>query len=1367
MSATPPESEQLTTYSEWDTSLSFLHKQAILLQVPVRYVLIQSSEEDDQFIEIFDLAEHRNSHFTTIFIVIRKLIQQAGPDKLTLSALWEIISKIRGDTFTGSEIIPIWLHAIPEFQVNNPALFDQVTVLLSNISDPERYRDMNEVINYYQNVWLVQFNQEFTSDFQKLQEFFASQQEISGISPVEHSPLVIESVVISYDYDVDPGINILPDIFNSSHTSYIIPYIQYNVKKLDNTDRLYKIYKGISVDLKPNYTNVSLSDTQTSRGQTIYLNVWAGPEGQSDADTQEEARFSKKEAFTIVTISYIEPLRVTDRGIIRVAFFSPRSEFINEQILIDRIHSHLELPKPPADKIIEKRVGGNFIAYNIDLVEIVLFQLIMNDSLFSSYLYIEEGVKSFAEKKRLNIHYRGASTEVAVVSPSTTAALNPEGKQRKRSAVAAALTQNKLPAGEKVKIKGKLGEEVRVLKDNTVVLNIKITRATSRAAADQFIAVLTRLLKRYSERGQEILDQYKLYVPEYALLLQKEAETPAEKADKKTQKVVTNYKKQVKAETTNLILRKHAKEIFVAGYARKCQKQHQPLPISRDEVEVWKSKKIFHPDGSSEDRQVLYYPRPDQPGLPPNQPTYYFVCPDDRYPYPGLKRNKLKNSHQFPYLPCCYPKDQLISPRGKLNEYYKGKVTKPTKASKPKSKQHKFTTDKVIQPGRVATISTIITEFLSKYSDDESSEFERMGIPESVNSFIHCVALAMGDPQYVALKTEEDQEDYVIQLRTTLFDNGKLQPELLRQELFEMTNSDIIATATDPDTFFDPLLYYRCLEELYNCNIYIFTLKDQELNGNKTSLLQVPRHKYFHVHPPVLRPVVLILRHRGTESNALTIPQCELVVKRLEDGDFVYSYDESMNKYLYPALTFVARTLSWQIVDNQTDTILTCRLNLYSSLNYKIIFGNIPIVGQIIDTAGKARCFALAPEISPDQKSYTDFRILVCIPPTAPLNVREFKPEEASDLLPPYNKLIEFFGDPVSATTSSDGLYLTGLWFPLGDLPYGFYCPCQDLAMTEIYSRYPQIDVLSELASLTIYIPRSSGANQSAIRRIKYLRRASRFINQIINYLYLIAGRPPNISQFLNQITIPLSPQPEIDSLAIYNIKNIPRILPIDNSVASVLSQMAKFSPSMFKSDKLIIYDNQMYTGVLFQLTRYAALIQGLNIVPSQLRELQDYFTSKEDFTFNPHSEFLLSSVKEYDSWSQIYVQSTNLQQRTSQNLKDNIQTKLSANAFTYQEPYLYQHSTVTNHASSVDPTKDKFYIIQNVVGGELPRAIQVAYNWYSRKINSGFFTQEWKSELPPEERKNQRLPDHKIYRISPGKKLSLVKIIVMGILNI
>lgn len=1357
--------EELNRPSPYDNSVSFLYKQAVRLEVPHKYVIIRLARDlETRFVDTFDLDEYQDLNFTTIFQVIHQLLSQ--DNSMTVSQIWDIVSKSRGDTFDPFEIIPIWLHSVPNFTSeearNNYALYQQVQVHLTNIGYSQQFNNMGEVIDYYRTVWLPSYQAEYQRDLQTLQGYIRAQQEITGIVPLHHSEITVESVIISYDYPVERGINPLPDIFDTAQTSYVVPFIEYNVKSIQgqleqlDVERFYRIYRGRSIDTRPDYNNVILRTDQAPRGETIYLNVWQDPDTDPPEEIFEEARLGKKEGFGAATLSYLS--NGNSQGILRMTFSAPITESIDETTIMQRIHAHLPMLPVPQDaarpgspigvssQINEIRISGSFVIYGTDLIHIVLFHIIMNDPIFSTYLYLDENSKSYAEKSRINIHYRGISTDIGESRGAYQIDANGKKKTKRRSAVSARMTYQIIPAGENYSVQNPDGTISTYTADQQFsAVIVRMTRASSRRVANQFLDIMARLFRRYLEQGNEIIQTYQRFVPEYRPLLV--TETPEASNELEVPAATIEAGRIVEPAIQSKIeeLQRIAPDIFVKGYARKCQKSNrQPLPIRQEEISAWQNHQV-NVKGVMEPRQILAFPK--------DQPRIYLVCPDDMYPYPGVISNKtLSNRHEFPYLPCCFSHNQFTKVGSHLTEYLRG-TTREVKTTGRAS--HVFKTPKIAESDRRGSLNTILSSFLPQYDPDEAGEFQRYGVPRSVNSFIHCVALALENREYLS---SPDREQWTNDFRARLFNHQMrsrqiggvtlqeyLLPEFLRQELYDMSNEDIVRAATNNDEFFDPLLYYRALEALFNCTIYVFPYTDQDKSGRRISMMHLPRHRYFHAHPPVPdKPVILILRHWGGEANALEFPQCELIIEqRATETRMVFG--DSMNKLLYGAISFVGRTISWQIYESNLTPILTARMNIYSAINYQLLFGEIPVEGQVIDSAGKARLFVLAPEFGNSQQTlFSPFRIFVNVLPTAPLNVPEYDLENAIGKLPPYQRTIELFGDPISATTSIDGRLLTGLWFPIGDIQFGFYTPVTEVPWEEIIQRYPNLSRNSEMAALTVDVPRTrrdESRRESPIQRIKYLSRVARFIDQIVKYIYLVAGRPDNIYDFLSSIAILVPSQLRGDSVQMYDISRIQRILPLprgDRPVESILQQLAVQSPSMFYQNRLLIYDEQMLWGLVYQLRRFVQSIDGVEIDSSQLRSIQSFYSTKEDFRSNPQTEFLLGTLREFNLWLQTYVPSPSLQQRTIQNLKENIQIRLNPNASPYQEPYIYQHTSNNAVGSSYDPRDDKFYLIQNVAGGDLRRAIQVAYTWHLEKRNTGYRTEPYEGPEPSPTRQGE-----------------------------
>ncbi len=114
------------------------------------------------------------------------------------------------------------------------------------------------------------------------------------------------------------------------------------------------------------------------------------------------------------------------------------------------------------------------------------------------------------------------------------------------------------------------------------------------------------------------------------------------------------------------------------------------------------------------ERQVLPYPK--------GEPQIIFVCPDDKFPFPGVKENKvLPNRDRYPFIPCCYKRNQTEpGTRTGYNRYYRG--AKPVTTARS---SHEYKTDKLLPPQRTGKLPIVIKNLLSIH---KPTEYKRYGV---------------------------------------------------------------------------------------------------------------------------------------------------------------------------------------------------------------------------------------------------------------------------------------------------------------------------------------------------------------------------------------------------------------------------------------------------------------------------------------------------------------------------------------------------------------------------------------------------------------------------------------------------------------
>jgi Family of unknown function (DUF5757) len=189
--------------------------------------------------------------------------------------------------------------------------------------------------------------------------------------------------------------------------------------------------------------------------------------------------------------------------------------------------------------------------------------------------------------------------------------------------------------------------------------------------------------------------------------------------------------------------------------------------------------------------------------LYPSEGTFsrYYTAPEGYFV--GLKRNRLSNRNWFPCLVTCYLQDHMLRSGSETHRYYND--VRPAIADAKK------------RP-------------LPKSIQDPNYRRKR------ADSFLDALELASG------VKLE----------------SFRWLPQLVKQEMWDLSDDDIMAAVTGRDTQSGSLVF-RYFEEAIGVSVHVVVIRD----GNFESL--VPRHKGRYVWtPPYPLHVVLFETHRTT-----------------------------------------------------------------------------------------------------------------------------------------------------------------------------------------------------------------------------------------------------------------------------------------------------------------------------------------------------------------------------------------------------------------------------------------------------------------------------------------------------------------------
>ena len=1218
----------------FDNEISILYKWARHYRTPIKLIVITTEIRGDKEVNVYANGIQ----------IIQQMIEGGNNLQQVYAAL--------SDKLENEDITMIYALSAIARQVPLNQVLGEINSLYKDI-DEDEIQDEDEL-----RLILADWRQNLAADLQNdladLEDLETIHNELNRYSEVLYSQIKVDKVTIKAaptlkSTNQPPSVDDALIMFDQSVPSYNVPYIRYNSDSAGNRQELFKLYRGRTDEEMPNYQIIVPPTSQTNKDTSFYVTVWSG-KGTLSKATKE---------------SYLKGYYDLSTNLLTIK--TPTEDDINQQTIINKISQALPIN---INNVTETAISGEFFLFDLDINDIFLVYMILNTELMNSYLFVKETNTPYAEKTQLKIYYKsftGFAEEEERVA---------EGYIVNPSSVTVSLTQNYAQGGEVVMVQMPQGLTKFRLPPGLPYVRAKITQAESLEVANRFVKIFSRLMQFYKNEKPNVERLFLNFIPEINQPL------ATAKPIKITVKQPTGRKGAGDSKIERL--KEAAPDLFVNGYARKCQCVFQPIAIPPDEIKAWQNKTFLYKE-SMRQRQVMAFP--------PDNPRWNFVCPNDSAPFPGVKMNKdLSNKDIYPCVPCCFKDDQM-DPQvfSNYNECFRGKMKKVEEKPTATKETHKIKTDKILSPGRYGYVPKSISDLVSKYSE-EAVDISRMGVPKSVNSLLHCVSIAVGDPTYMNLQNIEQREEYVARIRQIIA--TQTLPNIIKQEMYDFSDEEIMEKLRDPTLFYDPNLFYRAVEQSYNVNMYTFSppVKD---DPSSLGSFELPRFKLFHSRAP--RPekrAVLIFRTLGAESDALGYPQCELIIDRDEDNNKnIYNFGANMNNLLHNAMMTLNRTITWKLheVTNQP-TQIVARNNIYSRENYYYLLNRLP-THQLIDGYGKTQAFIFP---------VGNQQITIIIPSTQPENL-----PTGSITRVDHTIATSIFGQP-RAVTRNHGL-ADGLWYQVLDLEYGIYIPINptdQFGETEVGPTNPLVE-----------------EGQEVVQRIRKLRRDLDTIIQIVKWLYLLSGM--DLSTFVNTY-MSIGQKPVPDSALVYDLTNVGIKFPPVTAVGQGIVQMQVLAPSLFQniqgSYRIYMYSQKFFDGVLYFLKKYDYERKPRN--PEIPTVIYRRDISEEDFT-HMRRVAIFADERDMKTWL------NTLDKLSFKNII--IEDTLNISNALRTEPYLYAGPT------------GNIYLIQNVIGGDRSRAINVGYYWYLRKINLGHTALEFDMET------HQNLPVYVVYGISPA----------------
>lgn len=1272
--------------SPYDNDTSLLYKYAGSKGIPVRYVRLRPRRSTDL------TKEER------VFFSVADLL---GPinagDEQALRDIEDYAPDLSAKDITG-----LYLHSLTGEMYTEERL-EEANNFYARLAQGQGFSEVSALRSFYED-YAPNFDKQVASDANRIKKVSKVQKLFDLLSkepmfPI--SPITVNGTAISFSPSFAPSSKrVSPEdgleIFDQSILSVYVPFVQYN----DGERKYFKVYEGKTAEELPDIELITGLSSNNNEPYKLFLTIWTGDQEENGSEVFYHA---PKNSFSRVEYSLSSNTLLIN---------TPLQSEENLGTLATR-RVQRALPMLSLGSGMESKLGGWFDLFflpraagdkAIRLEEVSFINTLINDELMPYYFYTEERTKPYALKKNIDINYRSLFEEERVGSG---------GEATSGAIVSMKLKQRRADVNETHTILLDNQKIARILPRNTYYLHVKISKAANRKVLEEFIN-LFRLLMVYHELSQlgvnieeeedgqfvkveggtSVYDNYKSFIPELDELY-----TPVAIA----KKVV---KKGEAVPSKNDQLHETAPNLWPKGAGRHCLCPNQPIIIDKEDIEEWENY-TFSVKGIPTKRTIRQYPEGD---------GWYFVCPGNKNPHMNFKFNKWFDNG-YKYLPCCSKKP--LAP---------GKYPKEKVGAKA---ENIIITQKFLQPGGWATLPKHVSSALKSYIPGATGiSILRQGVTRSVNSFLHSVCTALGDDDaYSSIDEEQDKEAYVIKLRRAIANNTR--PELLKQELYDYPDRSISNLLADVSIFFDPLIFYRAVEEYFDINIYIFsTSREDEREEKSDGRMLIPRYTKFHAHSQHIdRKTVLIFRNMGSESDLLPYPQCELIIDHTEERkgevEITTIFGRDMAELCHNVMIDTLGTITW-------DDVHRTNPDLYSFIDYNSLI-DYAGVEQHLDGDGRMR------GLNFDLKSGAKLtRVTMFFPPSQPTNL----PMSKTVYYPPADLIMNVWGKAQSASSTSRNPLkveeIIGIWFPVYSLQEGVFFPVASIVVSSsaVASSAVASSAITTLATKPIGPPSPvpSVRKESITQRVRRLERTLTLLMQLVEWLYLVHCRNGVDLDGFYLSYFAYDRSPVEDSADYYDFSLLPRRLPEIDSVAQGISIMSQYAPTLFNHGKLAMYSASFAAKVLktlkgnLTLTRLILLRLKHNERPDKgITQLRGYYLYEEDFRQQQDVIVFIGSGNLH-RWirSTVYYDF-----RHSFRVYDYILPETFKNGERVKQPYVYYNNGT-------------YYLIQNVVTGSREAAAAVVKVWVELGYNPGYDVEALQL---------QELPIMKVY-IASGDEL-------------
>lgn len=561
-------------------------------------------------------------------------------------------------------------------------VLDNLKEILRNI-DPEISPDLS-------NIWNNRFFslRKFNENIKENKDFVVFQEKIfeefDKMVGLTYTKFDLEKVKFQLELDIK-NMSLL-EIFNNIKLNKTIPFA--------TTHYFYKILK----DFSPFVEWSNLFDRSKTyfdkyknidRNSNIILKILL-----KDGKTEYMKNYSEG----IINYDNIFNLKLTHN---LKKYDISKKDLISEVLKVINIYNYKN------DKDID--VNGVFYFPMQKLNKYVLMDLIMNDSLFSSILTVDETI--IGTKSTVFIYFNNTKT----------------------GQLTAYITEQKVTKNILSTINS---EDKEYFPIGSNFLRVKISKCENIKKVEYFQLILSKLFVLYNEKYPEILKFYEGYG------------------------IYTEFDEEPEEIKKDTLLKNIDPDIFQANYTRFCG--YPPTFVSEEDLED-PDIMNYEKNGKILKYNVIEFPKE----ITGNSLPKKYICTHKKNIYPGLRNNPYDNADILPYIPCCYPRDQSKIAGSKYRNYYFGEPI----IEKELKQQGIYVSNIILPNDSFGTLPENISRLFSIV--DSKGIYYRKGMFRNKNSFLNCVMEALNDDTNILeIDDENERENYLNNTRKQLIEEN-------------------------------------------------------------------------------------------------------------------------------------------------------------------------------------------------------------------------------------------------------------------------------------------------------------------------------------------------------------------------------------------------------------------------------------------------------------------------------------------------------------------------------------------------------------------------------------------------------------------